>query len=94
MTHLDESDLEALAVGEPLPGWAAASAHAGSCEACGAKLAGLRQEHDALSRFADQRDAPAEHLAQLWEGIEERLAPERKTPPLRLPLRIAGAVGK
>jgi hypothetical protein len=68
----DRKAIEALVYGElPAADVAEVTRHAASCEDCGNELAWLRIERGAMAERASQQP---ELPAQLWQGIEQRIA--------------------
>jgi len=81
MTHPSSLDLEAFAVGEPLPPHLAG--HVDECTACGAFLAQLRTVVSSGPSTKDADDAVARALARA-EALEP-LEPQSFVDPLELP---------
>jgi hypothetical protein len=71
----DHDELEALAAGElstEVSGEVAT--HAAGCAQCGEELRWLRAEREVMRRRAAHAPLPPNELADLWSGVEARLA--------------------
>ncbi len=80
--HLDDEQLEDLALGEPRPDELKLRAHLAGCSQCASGLFALRGQREALSAWVDARDASPAEVGRLWPRIAARLA--REAAPVRL----------